>query len=155
MMNHFDNLINNYSSYDSLSEIQDKTSMLDILRTTFLLLSDNNAGLRQLKIKKEECLESLKKRGGEDWRKSKYKNAICSVYGTIVQLSNLISESLRLSDLACEQLAFFHGKGECWTCTSSVLQKDLSNCLSLPNPTSNEIAHSSLFYSSGQRNGLS
>ena len=66
MMNRFDNVINNYSSYNSLSEIQDKASMLDILRTTFLLLSDNNEDLRQLKIKKEKCLESLKKRAGED-----------------------------------------------------------------------------------------
>ena len=63
-----------------------------------------------------------------------------------MQLRKLISESLRLSDLAREQLAFFHGKCEYWACTSSVLQKDLSNCLlSLPNFTSNEIAPSSHF----------
>ena len=148
MMNRFGNLINNYSSQNSLSDIQDKTSMLDILRTIFLLLSDNNAALRQLKIKKEECLETLKKCGGEDSRKTKYKDAICSVYGTIVQLRNLISESSRLLDLACEKPAFFHGKLK--ASTGLVLQVSCrKTCPTVypppPNPTGNEIAHSSPF----------
>ena len=78
----------------------------------YLIISFNNSELRQLKIKIDISLDSLKRRGGKDWKQSKYKLAIFSVHGSIIQPTNQIFQGLSLCDTICEQLASLKGSGK-------------------------------------------
>lgn len=125
----FDEKIN-YVSSALFSSDNIKTILRDVVK----ILGTNNKELRELKEKKERTIESLKSKSGNNWKDGKFKNAILSLQGMMIKLSDQIERGLALSDRVCENLSHLNGRSEWWTNNSEVCVKNLQNYYDTPLP---------------------
>ena len=55
------------------------------------------------------------KKAGEDWQTSKYKLAIMSIQGTIIQINDLLCKGSDLYDSLCKAVCFIQGSNSLWS----------------------------------------
>ena len=66
------------------------------LRSVFKILSEENVHMRELQTKEMTEKDMLHKKAGDDWQTSKYKHAILSLQGTILQIDDILGKRSNL-----------------------------------------------------------
>ena len=74
----------------------------------------------------------LHKEADNNWQTSKYKLAILSLQGNILQIDDLLGEGSDLCDSLCYSISSFQGSGGLWSASSDVNINTLSNFRPLP-----------------------
>ena len=88
--------------------------------------------MQELRKKKVKGKDMLHKKAGDNWQTSKYKLAILSLQGTILQIDDLVGKGSDLSDSLCYSISSFQGSGGLWSASSDVNINTLSNFQPLP-----------------------
>ena len=110
------------------------------LKSVVQIMSQENIHMRDLRLRKGKGMEVLHKKAGEDWQKSKYKLAIMSIQGTIIQINDLLCKGSDLCNSLCKAICFIQGSSSLWSDCGRVNITKLDNFRSLPTMSNADVA---------------